>query len=167
MIVVSSLREAQDQIARHGASHVVSILGPETPHRTFDSIEGDRHLKLTFHDIVLVAEGMLAPQTSHLDTLVSFYRTWDREAPMLIHCWAGVSRSTAAAYIAKCIFEPKRDEHEIAWELREASPSATPNPRMIAMADELLGREGRMRQAISDIGRGEDAFEGTPFILKL
>jgi predicted protein tyrosine phosphatase len=167
MIVVSSLREAQDQIARHGASHVVSILGPETPHRTFDSIEGDRHLKLTFHDIVLVAEGMLAPQTSHLDTLVSFYRTWDREAPMLIHCWAGVSRSTAAAYIAKCIFEPKRDEQEIAWELREASPSATPNPRMIAMADELLGREGRMQRAIAEIGRGEDAFEGTPFILKL
>ena len=167
MIVVSSLREAQDQIARHGASHVVSILGPETPHRTFDGIEGDRHLKLTFHDIVLVAEGMLAPQTNHLDTLVSFYRTWDREAPMLIHCWAGVSRSTAAAYIAKCIFEPKRDEYEIAWELREASPSATPNLRMIAMADDLLGREGRMQRAIAEIGRGEDAFEGVPFILKL
>jgi len=167
MIVVSSLREAQDQIARHGASHVVSILGPETPHRTFDGIEGDRHLKLTFHDIVLVAEGMLAPQTNHLDMLVSFYRTWDREAPMLIHCWAGVSRSTAAAYIAKCIFEPKRDEYEIAWELREASPSATPNLRMIAMADDLLGREGRMQRAIAEIGRGEDAFEGVPFILKL
>jgi predicted protein tyrosine phosphatase len=166
MIVVSSLREAQEQIARHGASHVVSILGPETPHRSFEGIDDGKHLKLTFHDIVLTAEGMLAPQTSHLDTLVSFYRTWEREAPMLIHCWAGVSRSTAAAYIAKCMFEPKRDEHEIAWELREASPSATPNARMIAMADELLGREGRMQRAIAEIGRGEDAFEGTPFILK-
>lgn len=167
MIVVSSLREAQEQIARHGARHVVSILGPETPHRSFAGIEQDRHLQLTFHDIALAAEGMLAPQASHLDTLVSFYRGWDRGAPMLIHCWAGVSRSTAAAYIAKCMFEPRRDEQEIAWELREASPSATPNPRMIAMADELLGREGRMRQAIADIGRGEDAFEGTPFILRL
>jgi predicted protein tyrosine phosphatase len=167
MIVVSSLREAPDQIVRHGASHVVSILGPETPHRTFERIEGEKHLKLTFHDIAVVAEGMLPPQTNHLDTLVSFYRTWDREAPMLIHCWAGVSRSTAAAYIAKCMFEPKRDEHEIAWELREASPSATPNPRMIAMADELLGREGRMQRAIAGIGRGADAFEGVPFILKL
>lgn len=167
MIVVSSLREAQEQIVRHGASHVVSILGPETPHRTFDGIVDGKHLKLTFHDIVLTAEGMLAPQTSHLDTLVSFYRSWDREAPMLIHCWAGVSRSTAAAYIAKCVFEPKRDEEEIAWELREASPSATPNARMIAMADDLLGREGRMQRAIAEIGRGEDAFEGVPFILKL
>lgn len=167
MIVVSSLREAQEQIERHGASHVVSILGPETPHRNFDGIEQGRHLQLTFHDIALAAEGMLAPQAGHLDTLVTFYRGWDRSAPMLIHCWAGVSRSTAAAYIAKCMFEPKRDEEDIAWELREASPSATPNPRMIAMADELLGREGRMQKAIAEIGRGEDAFEGTPFILKL
>ena len=167
MIVVCSLREAQEQIAQHGASHVVSILGPETPHRNFDGVEGDRHLKLTFHDIALVAEGMMAPQSSHLDRLVSFYRSWDRESPLLIHCWAGVSRSTAAAYIAKCMLEPRRDEEEIAWELQDASPSATPNPRMIAMADELLAREGRMRKAITGIGRGEDAFEGTPFILKL
>jgi predicted protein tyrosine phosphatase len=167
MIVVSSLREAQGQIERHGASHVVSILGPETPHRVFDGVVRDRHLRLTFHDIALAAEGMVAPEARHLDTLVSFYRSWDRKAPMLIHCWAGVSRSTAAAYIAKCLFEPRRDEHEIAWELREASASATPNPRMIAMADELLGREGRMQRAISAIGRGADAYEGTPFVLKL
>jgi predicted protein tyrosine phosphatase len=167
MIVVSSLREAQEQIARHGADHVVSILGPETAHRKFDGVEAARHLQLTFHDIALVSEGMLAPQSDHVNMLLAFLRGWDRGAPMLIHCWAGVSRSTAAAYIAKCMLEPRRDEEEIAWELREASPSATPNPRMIAMADELMAREGRMRKAIAGIGRGEDAFEGTPFILKL
>lgn len=167
MIVVCSLREAQRQIDLHGASHAVSILGPETPHHAFSGIGQDRHLKLTFHDIALASDGMLAPQAGHVETLLSFYRVWDRTAPLLIHCWAGVSRSTAAAYIAKCVFEPRRDEHDIAWELREASPSATPNPRMIAMADELLGRDGRMQQAIAEIGRGEDAFEGTPFLLKL
>lgn len=165
MIIVSSLREAQNQINTHGASHVVSILSPDTPQPRFDRVEHGRHLQLSFHDIAMITEGLHAPQTLHVETLLGFFRRWDRKDPILIHCWAGVSRSTAAAYIAKCLFEPRRDEEDIAWELREASATATPNPRMIAMADELLGREGRMRTAIAAIGRGEDAFEGVPFRL--
>ena len=56
-----------------------------------------------------------------------FLKEWDRKRPMLIHCWAGISRSTAAAYTALCLFRPQADEEELAWELRTASPSATPN----------------------------------------
>jgi predicted protein tyrosine phosphatase len=97
--------------------------------------------------------------------LLTFIRQWDRTSPMLIHCWAGVSRSTAAGYIATCLLQPERDEEELAWALRKASPSATPNPMLIKLADEALGREGRMRRAIADIGRGADAFEGAPFRL--
>ena len=62
---------------------------------------------------------------------------------------------------------PKRDEAELAQTLRALSPSATPNPRLIAVADALLERNGRMIEAIQSIGRGADAFEGTPFELKI
>ncbi len=55
----------------------------------------------------------------------------------------------------------------VAKALREASPSATPNPRLVAVADAMLGRNGRMIEAIGAIGRGADAFEGTPFRLAL
>jgi predicted protein tyrosine phosphatase len=34
------------------------------------------------------------------------------------------------------------------------------------LADDVLGREGRMVKAIGKIGRGADAFEGTPFVLR-
>ena len=44
---------------------------------------------------------------------------------MLIHCFAGVSRSTASAYIAVCQLSPHRDEREIALALRAASPTAS------------------------------------------
>ena len=57
------------------------------------------------------------------------------------------------------------DEAELAARLRKASPSATPNARLVAIADAMLGRDGRMREAIAGIGRGADAFEGTPFRL--
>ena len=94
-------------------------------------------------------------------------RGWDRAEPMLIHCYAGVSRSTAAAFIAACALKPERDEFEVARALRAASPTATPNARLVALADAALGRDGRMSEAIAAIGRGEDCFEGTPFALEL
>ncbi|MGL4728137.1 MAG: protein tyrosine phosphatase, partial [Bosea sp. (in: a-proteobacteria)] len=79
----------------------------------------------------------------------------------------GVSRSTAAAYITACLLNPHRDEAEAARALRAASPSATPNARLVAIADEMLGRQGRMVAGIASIGRGADCFEGTPFRLEL
>jgi predicted protein tyrosine phosphatase len=60
-----------------------------------------------------------------------------------------------------------RDEEELAQALRWLSPSATPNPRLIGVADNILGRDGRMVAAIKAIGRGADAFEGTPFIMEI
>ena len=86
---------------------------------------------------------------------------------MVIHCFAGVSRSTAAAYIAACALSPKRDEFAVARSLRAASPTATPNARLVALADSALQRGGRMNGAIAAIGRGEECFEGTPFTLEL
>ena len=80
----------------------------------------------------------------------------------MIHCYAGISRSTASAYIIAAALAPQRDETELAKTLRRLSPSATPNPRLIAMADALLDRDGRMVEAIQAIGRGADAFEGVP-----
>ena len=86
---------------------------------------------------------------------------------MLIHCFAGVSRSTAAAFIAVCALSPGRDENEIAWAIRQASPTATPNARLVAVADAILDRSGRMTTAISAIGRGETCEVGVPFMLEI
>jgi predicted protein tyrosine phosphatase len=98
--------------------------------------------------------------------LLAFLEAWPRDRPMLIHCWAGISRSTAAAYTALCLLRPTADEEELARELREASPSATPNRLIVSFTDRLLGRDGRMLRAIEKIGRGADTFEGTPFTLR-
>ena len=92
---------------------------------------------------------------------------WDRRAPLLIHCFAGISRSTAAAYTVAAALAPDRDEAELAATLRRLSPSATPNIRIVSLADRILGRRGRMIAAIEGIGRGVDATEGVPFRLKI
>ena len=70
--------------------------------------------------------------------LVKFARDWDRKAPLLIHCWAGISRSTAAAFITLCALNPDIEELELARALRRASPTAYPNRLLVALADEAL-----------------------------
>jgi predicted protein tyrosine phosphatase len=167
MIVVCSLRAAAEQVAIIGARKAISILGSESEHPSFENLQADDHLRLTFNDVAVASPGLTAPGAHDMVKLLTFVRRWDRTSPMLIHCWAGVSRSTAAGYIATCLLQPERDEQELALALRKASPSATPNPMLIKLADEALGREGRMRRAIADIGRGADAFEGAPFRLSV
>jgi predicted protein tyrosine phosphatase len=49
--------------------------------------------------------------------------------------------------------------------MRQASRHATPNRRIVEIADDLLGREGRMVDAVASIGRGEYTYENTPFHL--
>jgi predicted protein tyrosine phosphatase len=79
----------------------------------------------------------------------------------------GISRSTASAFASVCALNPHRDETSIAQALRRASPTATPNIRIVSLADKLLGRQGRMIAAIENIGRGIMTTEAEPFQLDL
>ena len=166
MISVCPLHAAPTLVRERKASHAISLLSPETPFPVFKELPVQRHLKLTLHDIAAPSPGLNAPQVNDAQRLVNFIADWDGTAPMLIHCWAGISRSTASAFTALCMM---RDESEdvLAWELRTASASATPNPLLISHVDKILGRDGRMVRAINEIGRGEDAFEARPFELKI
>ena len=164
---VCSLALIAETVSRTGARSLVTLLSPGTAVERPVGIAPTRHLYLAISDIVEPAPGQVLPEAPHLDELLGFVQGWDRAEPMVIHCFAGVSRSTAAAYIAACALDPRRDEFAIARALRSASPTATPNARLVALADRALGRSGRMSEAIAGIGRGEECFEGTPFALEL
>ena len=167
MIIVGPLSKVQSLVDEHGVRHVVTLLAPDTGGQPPQGIAPERHLKLYFHDIVQPMDGHVPPRAADAERLIAFFQDWDRKDPMLVHCWAGISRSTAAAYTALCMVRPQADEEELAFELRAASPSATPNRLIVSLADEVLGRNGRMVKAVGKIGRGADAFEGTPFVLRL
>jgi predicted protein tyrosine phosphatase len=164
---VCSLALIAETVSRTGARSLVTLLAPGTAIERPAGISPERHLYLAISDIVEPAPGQVLPEAAHLDELLGFVQGWDRADPMVIHCFAGVSRSTAAAYIAACALEPERNEFAIARALRAASPTATPNARLVALADRALGRRGRMNQAIAGIGRGQECLEGTPFALEL
>lgn len=162
MIIVCPFNAVRGLVEAGEADNVLSLLGPETAHHAFERL-GERHLKLTFHDIWEPREGFEHPRPEHMERIVDFVSRWDRNAPLLIHCWAGISRSTAAAFTSMCLLHPDADELELAQELRRISPSATPNRLMLSYADDILGRRGRLVAAGDAIGRGEDAYEGKVF----
>jgi predicted protein tyrosine phosphatase len=166
-IIVSPLAAVQLLVNKHKVSHVVSLLGPETPHRSFAGIADPNHLKLTFHDIIEPAEGLTPPAPDHVETLIGFLEARQGQDPLLIHCWAGISRSTASAFTAMCLYNPGLDEYRLAQQLRSLSHVATPNRRIVAFADDIMGRRGRMVDAVDAIGRGEDAYEGVIFQWKV
>ncbi len=167
MIHVCSLARLHETVEDTGARHVVSLLGDEAKIERPTAIVAENHLWLRLHDISDPLDGYIIPDEEHIADLLKFVRRWDRRAPLVVHCCAGISRSTASAFASVCALNPDRDEASIAHALRRASPTATPNIRIVSLADRLLGRKGRMIAAIETIGRGALASEGTPFRLEL
>jgi predicted protein tyrosine phosphatase len=167
MIYVCPLSKIEETVTLSSARRLVTLLNAGTPVSRPASLRLEDHLILSMNDITVEQADMTLPGEEHVQGLLDFAREWDRTAPLVIHCFAGISRSTAAAYSVAAALAPKRDEAELAAALRRLSPSATPNARLIAIADRLLGRQGRMIAAIESIGRGADAFEGVPFALKI
>lgn len=167
MLYVCPLSRLQETVSATGARHVVTLINAGTPVTRPPEIEESNHLFLGFNDIDEPMMGMEPPGEAHVLQFLDFIKAWDRSAPIVIHCWAGVSRSTAGAYVAACLLSPEGEERRIARTLRETSPMATPNALFVAIADRVLKREGRMIEAVRDIGRGAMAFENDPFMLDL
>ncbi|MGO9046768.1 MAG: tyrosine phosphatase family protein [Xanthobacteraceae bacterium] len=167
MIHVCSLARLHATVEDTGARHVVSLLADEDRIERPSAIVEENHLWLRLHDISSPLDGYIIPDEEHVADLLSFVRRWDRRTPLVVHCYAGISRSTASAFAAVCALNPHRDEINIARTLRRASPTATPNIRIVSLADRLLGRKGRMVAAIETIGCGMMAEEAAPFRLDL
>jgi predicted protein tyrosine phosphatase len=164
-IYVAPLSLVATTVADVRVSHLVTLINGETLIDTPPSIDRDRHLRLAMNDICEPREGLVLPCEAHVTDLVKFALDWDRKAPLLIHCWAGISRSTAAAFITLCALNPYVDELKVARALRRASPTAYPNRLLVALADEALCRDGRMMAAVEDIGRGKIVEEAPVFSL--
>jgi predicted protein tyrosine phosphatase len=160
LILVTPLSQIDATIRRHKPSHLMTLLSPGHMIETPAGIRPLNHLKLGVNDVVGTDVADAPPTAKHVEEIIRFGRSWDAQAPLLIHCWAGVSRSMAAAYIVICDrFGPFR-ENEIARSLRVRAPHAYPNPRLVELADKALGRDGRMNLAVESIGRGTIVAEG-------
>ncbi len=167
MIHVCSLARLHETVEQTGARHIVTLLKEIALVSRPAAVAAENHLHIDIDDITYPMCGYNHPCEDHVARLLTFIKGWDRAAPLVIHCYAGISRSTASAYAAACALNPGRPEIEIAWELRRASRTAVPNRLIVSLADRMLKRDGRMIAAIETIGPGYTAYEGDPFRLNL
>jgi len=159
MIIICSLADLPAAINDEGPHGIVSLLGPEMMIPAVKGFE-DRHLRLEMNDIAEQVPGQILPHDTHVDELLKFVDTWSKDAPLIIHCWAGISRSTAAALITQAHLHPDADEGALATALVKAAPHARPNRRLVELADDILDRRGRLVEASELVYRDEPVFEG-------
>jgi predicted protein tyrosine phosphatase len=166
-IIVSPLKTIGEMAGRHQAREMISLIAERHDFHRPGIVDPARHLTIAVNDISFAGkDGLIAPQESHVASIIDFARTWDQQTPLLIHCWMGVSRSPAAALIAALATTPDLDDDDLAQRLRAASPQATPNTRLVEIGDAVLSRNGRLVAAVKSIGRGADYMGDIPFSLE-
>lgn len=139
--------------AAHGVSHVLSILDPGQPEpQALAAFPAHARLDLRFHDIIEEREGEIAPTLSDVDLLLAFGRDLEAEprerAHLLVHCHAGISRSTAAMTVLLAQARPDVAAEAVVGEVVRIRPRAWPNLRIVKLGDALLKRNGALVNAV-------------------
>jgi predicted protein tyrosine phosphatase len=144
-----------DELIGHqgrGVTHVLSILDPEWPDPpAFAAFDPHFRATLRFHDAIEPDLDVLLPQKPDVEAILTFGRDAAEAGGLLIHCHAGISRSTAATLMILAQAHPGEREDGLADRLLQTRPQAWPNSRMIEFADELLDRRGRLIAATTGI----------------
>ncbi len=144
-----------EELAGHGAarpSHVLSILDPDHPvPEAFGSFGEHQKLELRFHDNVDPMPNQTMPMPEHVEALLAFGRDLMAEPPqdahLLVHCHAGISRSTASMALILAQHRPDLPADAILAEVLRIRGKAWPNLRMLEMGDAMLGRGGTLPAA--------------------
>jgi predicted protein tyrosine phosphatase len=147
------------ELGEHGAAgvtHVLSILDPDWPDPpAFAAFAPHRRLALYFHDIIEPTRGQFAPSRADVVRILEFGREAAKPAGghLLVHCHAGVSRSTAAAALILAQGYPHRPAGEALDRVARIRPRAWPNLRILELGDALLKRDGEIVAAAGALYR--------------
>ena len=154
MLTICGLEELEQHFAMP-VTHVLSILDPEHPDPV---IFGNRpqltRTVLRFHDAIQTTPGQILPERTHVEQILDFgtglkSAAEQQGAHLLVHCHAGISRSSAAMTTLIAQLEPHRTSDDILDQIVTIRAKAWPNLRMIEAADGLLGRDGTLVSAVS------------------
>ncbi|MBP6818369.1 protein-tyrosine phosphatase family protein [Ferrovibrio sp. MS7] len=131
-------------------SHLIGILDPGTRRPEAYQDVSPRHMaEFRFHDIVLPDSLRLAPSAADMAAIIAACERVldDQPQHVLVHCWAGISRSTATATILMALRNKGR-EAEVFQALAKIRPRSWPNSLMIRQADRMLGHGGALVAAM-------------------
>ncbi len=147
-----------DELPGHAArdvTHVLTLIDPGTPEiDAFEAFDDHHRRVMFFHDIIEAAEGKIMPTPEHVAEILAFgeelaaSRGGRQDGHLLVHCYKGVSRSTAAMLSLLAQVHPQESDERLFARLRDIRPQAWPNSLMVGYADAQLGRGGSLVEAL-------------------
>lgn len=155
---VSSFSKAVEAAQHLSPVAVVCLLDPGVPHHPFGQVR--RQLKLNFKDLNGLEGG---PEPEHVQRIISFGRTLHAtDGNVLVHCWAGISRSTAATLILIADrYGRAMLPGAVDWIWRQCD-EIEPNRYMLKVADEILELDGALTRAGQVLRDRQRALHGLP-----
>jgi predicted protein tyrosine phosphatase len=147
-----------DEHCAAGVTHILSIHDPDLADPPeFGGFPRHRRLSLRCHDIIEPRPGLVAPSYEQVEQVLEFGRELG-DAPhkyhLLVHCHAGVSRSTAAAALILAQAAPDKPAREVFEAVVRLRPRAWPNLRILEFGDRILGRNGEIVAVAPEVYRG-------------
>jgi predicted protein tyrosine phosphatase len=145
---------------------ILSIAEPGYRNATPAGFDPERHHHLNFDDITEPIPGYLEPSEQHVASIMELAGELTDSDRILVHCQAGISRSSAAALIILATRNPGH-EREIARRLRAEGPWFVPNRLMVNIADRLIGRGPTLAAALASMGPPTTILNSRPVQLPL
>ncbi len=166
MIIISSYWALEETLERYKPAYLVSLIENPDAVSTPSYIDTNNHLRLSFHDIEYEIPGT-SPSLTDIEKIIEFALRWNgSREPILVHCIAGVSRSSAAGLIIASVRQPGKED-KLTWLLKQQAPYCHPNRLMIKLADQALFLRGKLTDAVSNMGEPDETVRPHPFILNV
>ena len=108
-------------------------------------------LRLSFFDYD--HEDEESPHIEHVQALIAFAADTKPAQKLLVHCYAGISRSTASLAVIFAVMHPTLAYDDIFEAIYQIRPQAWPNTRLIAYADQVLKCNGQFSAALARFRR--------------
>lgn len=132
--------------SRVKATHVLSILDPGRRPFLHPKTPKKNWLLVHFEDNLYFEEPH-GPTIEHVSQILEWGKSLPDDAILLVHCEAGVSRSTAAALALLVQHHGIEKLQECVAALVDVRPEASPNKLVTKLADDLLGCNGELHAA--------------------
>lgn len=130
--------------------HIISIGAPGDEAPAGYALRSSR-IRLDFYDVIVETDFEFGPKARHVKTVIDFaQKIQHRDGKLLIHCEAGISRSTAAALTAFAVWLGRGQEQEAVAQVYAARPEAWPNSLFVELTDGLLARDGALLEALRE-----------------
>jgi predicted protein tyrosine phosphatase len=147
---ITGYPELADEIADFQPTHIVSAINGMKP------LEGEfKHLYVEVSDVAEAMDDYIVPNETHLNQVLDFTRDLTDADRLLVHCFAGISRSTALA-IGILIQHGMTPEAAVAY-VENIRPCLYPNTRFIQLIDARFRLHGTLVKIIHDFRTGKDA----------